>query len=53
MQNLIEYSWNYSDTTRSSWFYNKNEFYKISCLILMQILLMMIIVSLSNIRINY
>ena len=48
MHNLIEYSSNYSKTTGSLWFYCKNEATNF-----MQILLMMIISSLSSIRLNY
>ena len=50
IHNLIEYSSNYSETTGCLWFYLKDEFY---LFILKQILLMIIILNLLNIRLNY
>ena len=47
MYNLIEYSSNYSETTRSLWFYQKME-----QLILMQILKTLMILNLSSIKLN-
>ena len=48
MYNLIEYSSNYSETTRSSWFISK-----MKQLILRLMLLMMINLNLLNIMLNY
>ena len=46
--NLIEYTSDYSETTKNLWFYSNNE-----ATDLMQILLMIIVFSLPNIRLNY
>ena len=48
MYNLLEYSSNYSETTRSLWFYSKDE-----ATILMRILPIIMILNFLNIRLSY
>ena len=48
MYNLLEYSSNYSEATRSLWFYSKDE-----ATILMRILPIIMILNFLNIRLSY